>query len=103
VQQSGPPDGLIGTQSWFDDLRAKLVRIVNRIDPSSRGDPFAKRVANLRDKGSLPANVATWMLTWTSLRNIVAFDGYCLSNGETRIADRIREELEIWIENKAAI
>lgn len=102
VKESNAPEMSNGTQSWFDQLRAKLVRALNLIDPSSRAEPFSKRVTSLRDKRILQGNVASWMLTWTSLRNIVAFEGYLLTDRETRIARLVREELEVWVSRQGA-
>ena len=92
-----------GTQPWFDEMRAALVRIINQLDPTGKGEPFAKRVVGLREKGALPANIASWIRTWTSLRNIVAFDEYRLTNRELEIARLIQKALEAWVPARPSV
>ncbi len=86
-----------GTQSWFDEMRAQLVRALNQLDPQGKGEPFSRRVASLRDEGRLQRNAASWMLTWTSLRNIVAFEGHVLTARELEIVRLVRDELTAWL------
>lgn len=85
---------VVGGPEWFDETRRALIRALNQIDPSGRGEPFSKRVTRLRNDGVLPANLSSWMLTWTSLRNIVAYEGYTLTKREREICGLIREELD---------
>jgi|SRR5579875_2997321 len=48
-ETEGPPplltptgSGSEGTQPWFDEMPTTLVRMLNQLDPSGRGEPFRR-------------------------------------------------------------
>ena len=49
----------LSSAAELDELRRKMVTILNTIDKSrSQGQGFARRVSLLRENGTLPAHVA---------------------------------------------
>ena len=86
--------------SWFDSKRTLLVRALNHIDESGKGEPFAKRVSRLRNDKKVPGNIACPMHTFTSFRALVCFEQYPLSEGEWKIVHLVWLELERWLQRK---
>lgn len=88
------------TPDWFEQTRRRLVQTLNEIDDKSKGEPFSRRVAALRNEGRIPANTASLMLTFTSFRNIVCFDKYILSESEEKIVRLAGDDLEEWLKTR---
>ncbi|MGC2621433.1 MAG: hypothetical protein WA414_20480 [Acidobacteriaceae bacterium] len=83
----------------LDALRREMIQFLNRLDRASTREGFSKRVTLLRNSQALPSRIASLMLTHAAYRNDCYYNGYVLSEDETKILDAIDKCLRAYIAN----
>lgn len=86
--------------TWFSARVYRLARILDALDQSPKG--ISDKVVGLRFSGALAKEIASIMLTFSTLRNKVVKDLSALEGGKWEVAKSLWDAIESWESSRSA-
>jgi len=77
----------------LDNFRRFLIQRLRAIDPPQEREGFSCRVNRLRDRGILPKNISSLMLTHSTFRNLTYYEDYKCTRTEVQLLQLIERAL----------
>jgi hypothetical protein len=93
------PSPLLLGAAQLDELRRRLISLLNKIDLSPRQDEkgkLARRIGRLTGEGKIPRDVSACMMTITEARNLVVFEEKTLSPTHSAAVNAVWEAVKEW-------
>jgi hypothetical protein len=87
----------------LDNFRRFLIQRLRALDPPQEREGFSSRVNRLRDRGILPKNISSLMLTHSTFRNLTYYEDYKCTRTEVQLLQLIERALRDYFRRECRV